>query len=181
MRPVAHRFLIRGHRPGDIERVVARHASLYESEHGWGAAFAGLVADVAHAFERDFRPGRERAFIAERDGAFAGCVFCVQRDATTAQLRMLLVEPWARGTGLGGRLVRECVRFARDAGYGTLVLWTNSTLDPARRLYEREGFTFVSEQPEQVFGAGSYGQYWSLDLRGSTPAEAPPTTSDTRE
>ena len=158
-------FLIREHRAGDIELVVRRHAELYQSEHGWGPAFAGLVAGVATAFARDFKPGRERAWIAEHSGNFAGCIFCVQRDTTTAQLRMLLVEPGHRGSGLGGHLVAECVRFALDAGYATLVLWTNSTLDPARRLYEREGFRLVHEQPESVFGAGSNGQHWALELR----------------
>ena len=165
MNDAASTFLIREHRHDDIALVIRRHAELYETEHGWGPAFAGLVAEVAHAFERDFKPGLERAWIAEHAGAFAGCVFCVQRDATSAQLRMLLVEPQHRGSGLGGRLVAECIRFARLAGYGTLVLWTNSTLDPARRLYEREGFRLEREQPESVFGAGSNGQHWSLDLR----------------
>ncbi len=163
----AGQFLIREHRHDDIALVIRRHAELYETEHGWGPAFAGLVADVAHAFARDFKPGFERAWIAERDGSFAGCIFCVQRDASTAQLRMLLVEPGHRGSGLGGQLVAECVRFARHAGYDTLVLWTNSTLDPARRLYEREGFRLVHEQPESVFGAGSNGQHWALELRAA--------------
>ena len=114
---------------------------------------------------RDLRPGRESAWIAEVDGARAGCIFCCQRDPSTAQLRILLVEPWARGLGIGSRLVEACTSFAADAGYDTIVLWTNDVLVSARRIYEAAGFRLVDEERHHSFGHDLVGQHWELALR----------------
>jgi GNAT superfamily N-acetyltransferase len=118
------------------------------------------VADLAAGHD----PEREHGWVAEVDDRRAGCVFCVAKDDTTAQLRILLVEPWARGRGLGARLVDECVRFARDAGYSRITLWTNDVLISARRIYEAAGFVLIEEEPHHSFGHDLVGQYWRLDL-----------------
>lgn len=149
---------------GDYGWVVARHGAIYAEEYGWDAAFEGLVAQIVGDFVTDHDPTRERAWIAEVDGTPAGCVFCVAKDHDTAQLRMLLVEPWARGLGIGTRLVSECVRFATDTGYRSITLWTNDVLVSARRIYEAAGFELVEEQPHHSFGHDLIGQYWSKDL-----------------
>src|SRR2546429_5857364 len=141
----APEVVLREPRPGDLGWVVARHGELYAEEYGWDAGFealvAGIVADFARATEG---PSRERAWIAEADGHRVGCVFCMRDDASTARLRGLLVEPGARGMGVGGRLVAECVAFARSAGYRRMVLLTYDALTAARRIYERAGFALVS-------------------------------------
>ena len=156
--------LLRPHRPGDMGWTIERHAALYAEEYGWNAEFEALVADIAAAFLRDYKPEKERCWIAEVEGERVGCVFVVQRSADVAQLRMLLVEPQARGLGLGSRLVDECLAFARQAGYGRMMLWTNSVLHAARRLYERAGFRLTGEEPHHSFGHDLVGQTWERAL-----------------
>ncbi|WP_330456124.1 helix-turn-helix domain-containing GNAT family N-acetyltransferase [Streptomyces sp. NBC_00820] len=151
--------------PGDLGWIVRRNAVLYSAEYGWNAEYEGLVARIVADFAADHDPALERVWIAELEGRPVGCVMCV-RDAApgTARLRLLLVEPGARGHGVGDRLVRAVVDFARDAGYRHLVLWTNDLLGSARRLYQRHGFTLVGEKPHRSFGKDLVGQDWRLDL-----------------
>jgi len=158
--PIALRSL----QPGDLGLVTQRHGELYAREYGWGLRFEALVAVVLARYVERLKPQRECAWIAERDGEFLGCIFVMEKDAETAQLRLLLVEPAARGAGLGRRLVGECLDFARRAGYRRIVLWTNNRLDAARRIYETAGFRLVREEPHESFEDGSLGQYWELDF-----------------
>jgi DNA-binding MarR family transcriptional regulator/N-acetylglutamate synthase-like GNAT family acetyltransferase len=151
-------------RPGDYGWVVERHGALYAAEYGWDETFEGLVAEIVGAFAQAHDRARERGFIAELGGRRAGCVFCVRQDDETAKLRILLVEPWARGHGIGARLVDECIQFARAAGYRRMVLWTNNVLVGARRIYERAGFTLVGEGPHHAFGHDLVEQTWSFEL-----------------
>jgi GNAT superfamily N-acetyltransferase len=144
--------------------MVERHGVLYADELGWDETFEGLVAEIVGAFARSHDPQRERAFVAELDGRRAGCVLCVREDGETARLRILLVEPWARGHGLGSRLVDECIAFARSAGYARMVLWTNDVLVAARRIYERAGFVLVDEGHHRAFGHELVEQTWTLEL-----------------
>lgn len=163
-------YILRLPEPGDLGWVVARHGALYAREHGYDQRFEALVADVVASFGRDHDPVRERCWIAERAGENVGSVMVVahpEREGV-ARLRLLLVEPEARGLGIGGRLVAECTRFARRAGYHTLTLWTSSALDDARRLYEREGYRLVHEEPHPLFPDGQTGQTWELPL-GTEP------------
>lgn len=155
---------IRDVAPGDLGWVAARHGALYWDEYGWNADFEALVARIVADFHDGRHPGRERAWIAEIDGARAGCVFCCGRDPDTAQLRLLLVEPWARGHRLGRRLVDECLGFAGTAGYTRITLWTNDVLVAARRIYEAAGFQLVEQDDHHSFGHDLVGQTWSLDL-----------------
>lgn len=155
---------IRGLRPGDMGWVISRHGAIYFDEYRWDSDFEALVARIVTDYHENFKEGRENAWIAEVDGARAGCVFCCERDDVTAQLRILLVEPWARGLGLGTRLVDECVAFARSAGYSKMMLWTNDVLVSARRIYEALGFELVAEDRHHSFGHDLVGQNWELDL-----------------
>jgi DNA-binding MarR family transcriptional regulator/GNAT superfamily N-acetyltransferase len=170
--PRTRTVVIRDPRPGDLGWVIQRHGELYAREHGWDASFETLVARIAADFAESHDPGRERAWIAEVDGIPAGCIFCVRRDDDTAQLRLLLVEPRARGLGVGARLVAECVEFARAAGYAEIILWTQDCLDAARRIYQRAGFELVREAAHTSFGHDLVEQYWSLRLTAPTPVPA---------
>jgi DNA-binding MarR family transcriptional regulator/GNAT superfamily N-acetyltransferase len=150
---------------GDLGWIVERHGALYAREHGWDASFEALCAGIVAAFAARHDPARERAWIADVAGERAGCVLCVDAgEPATARLRLLLVEPWARGLGIGGRLVDAVLAFARAAGYERVILWTNDVLHDARRLYERAGFALVAEAPHHAFGHDLVEQTWSLEL-----------------
>jgi DNA-binding MarR family transcriptional regulator/predicted GNAT family acetyltransferase len=157
-------FVLRAPRPGEYGWVVQRHGVLYAEEHGWDESMEALVAGVVTAYAQGHHPERERAWIAEVAGRPVGSIFCMRRDEQTAQLRLLLVEPHARGMGLGAALVDECVRFARAAGYAEIALWTNDVLVGARRIYERAGFALVAANPHRSFGHDLVGEDWVLRL-----------------
>jgi DNA-binding MarR family transcriptional regulator/GNAT superfamily N-acetyltransferase len=160
----ARTVVLREPGPGDLGWVVARHGSVYAAEYGWNTEFEGLVARIVADYAAGHDPRREAAWIAELDGEPVGCVFCVARDDTTAQLRILLVDPAARGLGIGARLVAECLRFATAAGYESMMLWTNDVLTSARRIYEAAGFRLVDEEPHHSFGQDLVGQVWERRL-----------------
>lgn len=152
-------------RPGDLGWVVQAHGELYDREFGWDLTFEELVAGIVGEFATGRDPVRERAWIAELGGRRVGCVFCMRGDNdNTAKLRILLVDPAARGHGLGRRLVDEALRFARAAGYERMTLWTNSVLTSARRIYEAAGFELVDEEPHHSFGKDLVGQHWAVGL-----------------
>jgi GNAT superfamily N-acetyltransferase len=151
-------------RPGDLGWVVQAHGELYAREFGWDASFEALVTRIVADYAADHDDRREAAWIAELDGQRVGCVFCVSEDAETARLRILLVDPVARGRKLGERLVRTCIDFARSAGYRRMVLWTNDPLVAARRIYLRAGFQLTAEQPHHSYGVDLIGQTYELVL-----------------
>ena len=157
-------YRLRRHRPGDMGWVIHRHGALYGQEYGWDESFEALVAEIAAKFIHNYDPQRERCWIAEKDGAIIGCIFLVRHTGTVAKLRHLLVEPSARGLGLGHRLVDECIRFARKAGYRKITLWTQSNLYAARHLYKKAGFRLVNEEPNQSFGHSLVSETWTLAL-----------------
>ena len=157
-------YVLRSHRPGDMGWVVHRHGALYAAEYGWDERFEALVADIAAKFIQNFDPKRERCWIAEQDGAILGCIFLVKKSERVGKLRMLLVEPSARGQGLGNRLVDECVRFARQVGYRKITLWTQSNLSAARRIYEKAGFRLVKKERKISFGQDLMSETWDLKL-----------------
>jgi DNA-binding MarR family transcriptional regulator/GNAT superfamily N-acetyltransferase len=159
--PVA--FVLRAPRPGDLGWVIQRNGALYAQEYGWDATYEALVARIVADYAGRDDPG-EAAWIAELDGGPAGCVFCMRKSETTAQLRLLLVESRARGRGLGARLVAECLAFARRAGYTEIVLWTNDVLTAARHIYQRAGFELVDSDRHHSFGHDLVGQNWRLPL-----------------
>ncbi|SCG57931.1 GNAT family N-acetyltransferase [Micromonospora inositola] len=156
-------------RPGDLGWVVLAHGEVYAAEFGWDTSFEALVARIVADYAAAHDPAREAAWIAEVDGERVGCVFCVAVDEHTAQLRILLVDPSARGRHLGGRLVDECLSFARRAGYAQMRLWTNHPLVAARQIYLSRGFRLVKEEPHHSFGVALSGQVYERDL---APAEA---------
>lgn len=156
---------LREHGPGEVSWIVHRQAELYWKEYRWGAPFEALLCEIGAKFLRDFKPVRERCFVAELDGKIAGAVFVVENAPGVAQLRMLYVEPAARGSGIGRKLVQACVAFAREAGYRSMVLWTNDPLHAARHLYEEAGFQMIEELPNTEFGENLIAQTWRLELR----------------
>jgi DNA-binding MarR family transcriptional regulator/GNAT superfamily N-acetyltransferase len=162
--PRAVGWLLRPPRAGDFGWMVQRHGELYAQEYGWDERFEGLVAEIVGRFVRGYDAQRERCWMAEREGHNIGSVLLVSRAKTVAQLRLLLVDPAARGTGVGTRLVDECIRFARQVGYRRIMLWTNDVLQDARRIYERAGFQRVRAERHSSFGQDLVGETWQLTL-----------------
>lgn len=161
----AEDYSIRTFRAGDMGMVTARQAILYDEGWGWGAPMEALLGEVTSGFLKNFKPGREQCWIAERAGVMAGSIFLVDAGGDVAQLRLLYVEPWARGLGIGQELVRRCTDFARDAGYGELMLWTHTVLESARRIYEAAGFRITEVATHDEFGKPEQGETWRMALR----------------
>ncbi len=162
--PAARHYRLRAPAPGDFGWVIKRHAELYAQEYGWTAPFEGLCAQIIADFANKFDKTRERGWIAEMDGENVGCIFLAKETDEVARIRLLLVEPKARGLGLGARLVDECVRFARRAGYRKITLWTHSVLTAARHIYEKAGFTLMRSEPHKSWGRPVVSEHWDLQL-----------------
>lgn len=150
--------------PGDLGKIGARQAILYADEWGWGQPLEALIYEIAGNFLRDFKPGREQCWVADCDGQMLGGVFLCEEDADTARLRLLYVEPEARGLGVGSALVRQCSEFAREAGYKRIVLWTHAVLDSARKIYAAEGYKVTSTERQTEFGKEEISEHWLLEL-----------------
>jgi DNA-binding MarR family transcriptional regulator/GNAT superfamily N-acetyltransferase len=157
-------YLLRTHEPGDMGWIIHRHGVLYAEEYGWDERFEALVAQIAAEFIQKFDARRERCWIAEREGAIVGSVMLVKKSDRVAKLRLLLVEPSVRGLGIGARLVDECARFARQAGYRRITLWTQSNLDAARHIYLKAGYRVVKRERHESFGRRLVGETWELTL-----------------
>jgi len=164
-------YMLRPHQPGDMGWIIHRHGVLYAEEYGFDESFEAMVARIVATFLENFDPRRERCWIAERDGEVVGSVLLVKDSEKTAKLRHLYVEPKARALGIGSRLVSECIRFARRAGYRKITLWTNDVLVSARRIYQAAGFCLVREEPHHSFGQDLVGQYWELALPARRPQD----------
>lgn len=164
-------IVLRSLQIGDIGWVAHRQGILYAQEYGWDGSFEALVAEIAAQFVKSFDPAWENAWMAERDGQVLGSVFLVKVSEQEAKLRLLYVEPVARGAGLGRRLTQECIAFAQAKGYQKLTLWTNDILHAARRIYLDAGFVLVSEEKHHSFGHELVGQYWALDLQTDPAGE----------
>jgi DNA-binding MarR family transcriptional regulator/GNAT superfamily N-acetyltransferase len=158
-------FVLRSHRPGDMGWVIRANGELYWREYGWDERFEALVAHIAAEFIEKFDPQRERCWIAERDGERVGSVFLVRKSAAIAKLRLLIVEPKARGLGLGKHLVAECLRFAQTCGYRQVTLWTQQNLLAARHIYQEAGFALAARENHSLFGVPLVGETWNFDLR----------------
>jgi DNA-binding MarR family transcriptional regulator/N-acetylglutamate synthase-like GNAT family acetyltransferase len=176
-KPARPSYILRPHQPGDIGWIIHRHGILYAEEYGLDQTFEALVARIGAAFIENFDTARERCWIAERDGAIVGSVLLVKESDEVGKLRLLYVEPWARGLGIGSRLVGECVRFARQARYRKITLWTNDVLVSARRIYQAAGFRLVSEEPHRSFGRDLVGQFWELPLLPGRPPQPSPSSA----
>jgi DNA-binding MarR family transcriptional regulator/N-acetylglutamate synthase-like GNAT family acetyltransferase len=161
-------YLLRQHQPGDMGWIVHRQAILYADEYGWDGTYEALAAEIVAHFIKNYDPRRERCWIAEKDGAMVGAVFVAKASDEVAKLRLLHVEPSVRGLGIGKRLVEECIRFARQAGYQKITLWTQSLLHAARRIYEQAGFRVVHKEQHHSFGKDLTAETWELDLRTAT-------------
>jgi DNA-binding MarR family transcriptional regulator/GNAT superfamily N-acetyltransferase len=157
-------FVLRSHRPGDIGWIVSRHGAIYAQEYGWDISFEALAAEIAAQFVRSYDPAREHCWIAELGGEPVGSVFLVKASDEVAKLRLLLVEKKARGLGIGRALTEQCIRFARQAGYTSITLWTQSILVAARGIYQRAGFRRVKEEKHHSFGVDLVGETWELTL-----------------
>jgi DNA-binding MarR family transcriptional regulator/N-acetylglutamate synthase-like GNAT family acetyltransferase len=157
-------YILRPPGPGEMGWVVERHGALYAEEYGWDEHFEALVADIVAKYVQRYDPKKERCWIAERQGEPVGCVFLVKESETVGRLRLMLVEPSARGMGIGTRLLHECLTFARNAGYRKVVLWTNNVLLAARHIYEKGGFRLVNEEAHHSFGHDLVGETWEIDL-----------------
>jgi DNA-binding MarR family transcriptional regulator/N-acetylglutamate synthase-like GNAT family acetyltransferase len=160
----AWNYVLRGPRIGDYGWIVSRHAELYWQEYRWGEPFEGLCAQIVANFANSNDPKRERCWIAEMNGENVGCVMLVKENDTTARLRLLLIDPKARGLGLGAQLVDECVKFAREVGYKSVTLWTHSVLLGARHIYEKAGFRLTSSELRHSWGQGVVAEFWDLEL-----------------
>lgn len=158
-------YLLRPHQAGDMGWIVHRQAILYANEYGWDETYEALAAEIVAQFIKDYNPKRERAWVAEKDGERVGAVFVAKQSDQVAKLRLLHVESGARGLGIGKRLVQECIRFARQAGYEKMTLWTQSILHAARHIYKQEGFQVVREEKHHSFGKDLTAETWELDLR----------------
>jgi DNA-binding MarR family transcriptional regulator/GNAT superfamily N-acetyltransferase len=176
--PAPGEIVLRPHRVGDMGWIVHRQAVLYAREYGWDSGYEALIADIAGRFLRDFKPGRETCFVAERAGEIVGSVFAVEESRDVAKLRLLYVEPSARGQGVGRRLVDACINFARQKAYARLDLWTNDILTAARAIYESAGFELIGEERHRSFGHDLVGQTWSLDLSQTRAAPLAPASGD---
>jgi DNA-binding MarR family transcriptional regulator/GNAT superfamily N-acetyltransferase len=162
--PKPQAAILRDPAPGDIGWVVQQHGEIYAREYGWNSKFEALVAGIASEFLLKFQPEWERCWIAELNGERVGAIFVVRKSATVAQLRMLILTPGARGLGLGGKLVDECIAFARLKGYKKMVLWTNSCLAAARGIYAKRGFQLTQSEPHEGYGSPLVGETWELKL-----------------
>jgi DNA-binding MarR family transcriptional regulator/GNAT superfamily N-acetyltransferase len=157
-------FLLRGHRPGDIGWIVSRHGAIYAQEYGWDISFEALAAEITAQFLRSWDPRREQCWIAEVGGEPVGSIFLVRASDDVAKIRLLLVDKRARGLGVGRALVEQCLRFARDAGYSSITLWTQSILVAARGIYQRAGFQCVKQEKHHSFGVDLVGETWEMKL-----------------
>ncbi|MEH6477073.1 MAG: GNAT family N-acetyltransferase [Sneathiella sp.] len=160
----AQAYQLRSHRPGDMGWIIGAHGRLYSEEYGWDDTFEAMVAKIAAEFIENFDPKSECCWIAERAGRNIGSAMVVKEDETTAKLRLVIVDPDARGLGVGVKLVEECLNFSRRAGYSKITLWTNDNLHAAIGIYKNLGFKLAGEEPHHSFGADLVGQYWQLDL-----------------